>query len=162
MRTIFYDAPDQTQIGWLVIKDGKFVYKSLKKDTRITDSKGKFKKYITIKDRVDYSLFKPKEKTEEAKKTEAERLSEKRNQAYPVFRYKNYSRKSGVYAYAISPDKSTIYVYFLGRKRGWYKYDVHSAPTFVIQEMVKRAIKGWGLNRYINKHPQTYYWKGTY
>lgn len=81
---------------------------------------------------------------------------------YPIYEYRNYSRKSGVYAFAYSPDKSIIYVYFKGKKRGWYKYDKKSAPSYVIDEMIQRAVKGWGLNRYINKHPQTYYWKGSY
>ena len=85
-----------------------------------------------------------------------------RTRTYPVYRYKNYSRRSGVYAYALSPDERIIYVYFLGKKRGWYKYDYNSAPSYVIDNMVKRAKSGWGLNRYINKHPMTYYWKGTY
>lgn len=85
-----------------------------------------------------------------------------REATYTVYRYKNYSRRSGVYAYAYSPKKDIIYVYFTGKKRGWYKYDKRSAPGYVIDEMIQRARKGWGLNRYINKHPDTYYWKGTY
>lgn len=167
MRTIFYDAPDQIQIGWLIFDaNGKCKYKSIKKDKTMHDSicvvrRGRFGKAF-LKDKIDYSLFQPKQKTPEVKKSEEEIKEKKRNEVYPVFRYKNYSRKSGVYAYAISPDKKVIYVYFLGKKRGWYKYDVYSAPEFIIKNMVKRALSGWGLNRYINKHPQTYYWKGTY
>lgn len=81
---------------------------------------------------------------------------------YPVYQYKNYSRKSGVYAYAYSPNNAIIYVYFLGANKAWYKYDTKSAPSYVIDEMIRRAKNGWGLNRYINKHPKTYYWKGHY
>ena len=91
-----------------------------------------------------------------------ETLENKRNKTYPVYRYKNYSRKSGVYAYAYSPDHSIIYVYFTGPARAWYKYDTKSGPNWVIWEMIKKAKKGWGLNRFINKHPKTYYWKGKY
>lgn len=89
-------------------------------------------------------------------------LENKRNKTYPVYRYKNYSRRSGVYAYAYSSDHSVIYVYFTGKDRAWYKYDVKSGPNWVIWEMIRRAKKGWGLNRFINKHPKTYYWKGKY
>lgn len=90
------------------------------------------------------------------------RRESRRNAVYPFMRYKNSSNRSGVYGYAISPDDSTIYVYFTGKKRGFYKYDTESAPSYVIKEMIRRARGGWGLNRYINKHPKTYYWKGTY
>lgn len=81
---------------------------------------------------------------------------------YPVYRYANYSKRSGVYAYAFNSDETIIYVYFLGKKRAWYKYDIQSAPKYVIKEMIRRAVNGWGLNRYINAHPKTYYWKGNY
>lgn len=175
MHTIVYDTWGETQIGWLIIKDGQYKYKSLKKDSLMMDAKGgvhlgQFGSIIGKKEKVDpkkaafeKSQKEQKEKNEEEKRAEEEKAAkDPRNQVYPVFRYKNYSRKSGVYAYAISPNKKIIYVYFLGKKRGWYKYDTQSAPEFVINNMVKRAISGWGLNRYINKHPQTYYWKGTY
>lgn len=85
-----------------------------------------------------------------------------RTMVYPVYRYKNYSRRSGVYAYAYSNDKTIIYVYFIGERRAWYKYDIKSASRPLIEEMIRRAKKGWGLNRFINKHPKTYYWKGKY
>lgn len=168
MKTIIYDTWGATQIGWLIYEDGEYKYKSLKKDSNIEDAKqnvhiGSFGSTIGKKEKID-----PKReafnKEQEAikKKNEEEKAKDPRNMVYPVFRYKNYSRRSGVYAYAISPNKKIIYVYFLGKKRGWYKYDTMSAPSFVIENMVKRAISGWGLNRYINKHPQTYYWKGQY
>lgn len=173
MYTIIYDTWGERQIGWLVFEDNKVRYRSLKKDSLMLDAKGgihlgKFGSTIGKKERTDlrkvaFEKMKKgsEEEQEESEDREANR-NNRRNMAYPVFRYKNYSRRSGVYAYAISPDKKIIYVYFLGKKRGWYKYDTFSAPQFVIKEMVNRAISGWGLNRYINKHPQTYYWKGRY
>lgn len=103
-----------------------------------------------------------KEEIEEKKRKIYEEINNGRSEKYPILRYKNYSRKSGVYAYAISPDKRIIYVYFIGKKRALYKYDVESASSFEIREMVKRAKSGWGLNRYINKHEPGYYYRGKY
>lgn len=182
MKTIFYDVWDEEQIGWLILdSDGKYHYKSLRKNS-LMDAKGnvhlgKFGETIGRKEKVDPAKEKFKREQEELeeenkfnkfKEEHTEKWREyinkgdRREQVYPVFRYKNYSRKSGVYAYAISPDKKIIYVYFLGKKRGWYKYDTFSAPAWIIKEMVQRAKKGWGLNRFINQHPKTYYWKGQY
>lgn len=96
------------------------------------------------------------------KKDWKDATEKERKASYPVYRYKDYSRRSGVYAYAYSPGKDIIYIYFTGKKRGWYKYDIESAPEYVINNMIKKAKKGYGLNRYINKHPRTYYWKGAY
>lgn len=167
-HTIIFDTWGVTQIGWLICENGKYRYESIKKDSIIKDAKetvhlGKFGGTIGKKEKVNPRKETFKKQQEELKKENEEKEAKNpRNQVYPVFRYKNYSRRSGVYAYAISPDKTIIYVYFLGKNRGWYKYDIYSAPSYVIKNMVKRAISGWGLNRYINAHPQTYYWKGHY
>lgn len=99
-------------------------------------------------------------KSVEENRNEKSPLNEKRTERYTITRYKNYSRKSGVYAYAFSPDKSTIYVYF--NDHHLYKYDDVSSYKFRISEMIKRAKSGWGLNRYINKHKPSYYYKGRW
>lgn len=115
------------------------------------------KNIIYRKRRVsDYNYFKSYRKT---------RFKDKiskygREEQFDIYRYKNYSRKSGVYAFAISPDKTIIYVYFNGGSL--YKYDISSAPEYAINNMVKRAKSGWGLNRYINKHKPDYYFKGKW
>lgn len=85
-----------------------------------------------------------------------------RNKNYTIYRYANLSKRSGVFAYAFNNDETIIYVYFTGKRHGWYKYDTKSAPEFVIKARIEKAKKGYGLNRYINKHPKTYFWKGTY
>lgn len=161
MRTYIIDVEENTEqllLGYLTI-----LGKDKVKFTPLSKSVGDAKKSVFVNKPSGTILrrslsIKPTPKAEEAKSKKLNPRTEK----YPVYRYKNYSRKSGVYAYAISPDGTIIYVYFKGKKRGWYKYDVYSAPRFVIKNMVKRAKSGWGLNRYINKHPDTYFWKGTY
>lgn len=81
---------------------------------------------------------------------------------YPIYKYKNYSHRSGVYAYAYSPDKKEIYIYFKGPKRAWYKYSKKDISAWIVDTMIRRAKRGWGLNRFINKYLPQYYWKGHY
>ena len=178
MRTIIYDVYDETQLGWLVIKNGKYEYKPLKKDSKIHDAQGNVylgrfgnsenrNEKTTLgrgnyeRNKLNYNVVNNQNKEKTSEPSNETKLNP-RTQVYPVFRYKNYSRKSGVYAYAYSPDNTIIYVYFLGKKRGWYKYDQFSSNKSMIERMIQLAKKGWGLNRFINKHPQTYYWKGTH
>lgn len=156
-------------LGYLTILDEKKVkFSSL--DKSMKDAKGRtfvnrngaINRNQPSKEETTKKAYVNKLNEEGKANTEKEREENPRTKTYPVYRYKNYSRKSGVYAYAYSPDKTVIYIYFKGKRRGWYKYDIYSAPRWMIETMIKRAKSGWGLNRYVNKHPQTYYWKGTY
>ena len=165
------ESSEQELLGYLTILDGnKVKFSHLKKE--LNDANGRT--FVTNRNGNGIARNQPS-KEEIAKKeyvnrinregeerTEKERESNPRTKTYPVYRYKNYSRKSGVYAYAYSPDNTVIYIYFKGKRRGWYKYDIYSAPRWMIETMIKRAKSGWGLNRFVNKHPKTYYWKGTY
>ena len=83
-----------------------------------------------------------------------------RFRVYPVYKYKNYSRRSGVYAYAYNPQKTVIYVYFTGDKQAWYRYYYGDGAN--VKRMIQHAKSGYGLNRYINKNLPPYYWKGKF
>lgn len=74
---------------------------------------------------------------------------ESRKKEYPRFPYRNYSHKSGVEAVSISDDNFTINVYF--KNGSIYKYDKDSASSWMIDEMIKRAKKGYGLNSFLVK-----------
>lgn len=96
---------------------------------------------------------------EEKGKEESEKYNNRKGE-YPITRYKNYSRKSGVYAYGMNEEGTDIHIYF--SSGAIYKYNTESAPIFRIREMIKRAKSGWGLNRYLNWKRPGYYYKGRW
>jgi hypothetical protein len=68
-------------------------------------------------------------------------------------RYRNLSSESGVTAYAIGEDY--IIVEFEGGKR--YKYSYRSASADAIEKMKQLAVRGTGLNGYINSYVKHLY-----
>lgn len=68
-------------------------------------------------------------------------------------RYKNIGGDSGVYGYEIASDSITVQ--FLDNSI--YLYTYSSAGQLKIEEMKKLALRGYGLNEYINRHVKKYY-----
>lgn len=139
-------------IDSILVEDKKKYHISKETFNKPDDKQGKG----SLKERL-------RSKEEQRMSSEHKEYEEKkanREGKYPFTRYKNYSRKSGVYAYGISPDKTDIHILFTSG--AIYKYDTKSTPSFRIAEMIKRAKSGWGLNRYLNWKRPGYYYKGRW
>lgn len=60
--------------------------------------------------------------------------------------YKNLSKESGILSYELGEDNITITF----TDKAVYKYTTSSAGEDIIKEMQRLAVKGIGLNAYIN------------
>ncbi len=69
-------------------------------------------------------------------------------------KYKNINRNSGVHSYEITD--TSIIVKFKGTSK-LYTYSYRRAGKYHVESMKKLAIKGRGLNAYINYHVKFLY-----
>ena len=79
-----------------------------------------------------------------------------KNNTSMISKYLNKSGKSGVKAYEILP--TAIRVQFINRSK-WYTYSYASAGIVHIERMKKLALRGFGLNSYIQRCVRTVYEK---
>lgn len=69
-------------------------------------------------------------------------------------RYRNLNGDSGVYAFEVG--NNYIRVQFTGNSRE-YTYSYSKAGAYHVEQMKMLALKGMGLNSYINRHVKDLY-----